>query len=130
MLVELGLDTAKEEHKDENDELFYVPLDGLRVCSIHVPEGQPTGETFTTIVHPARGIAAVHSDKAPTWVSCPDKPALEALLAEHFGCPVGKPADVEETHWTVSGPPGVGVEVPKEPVEVEEAPVADEEAVA
>jgi len=36
---------------------------------------------------------------------------LHAFLEEHFGCKVGKPANVEDTHWTQHGglslPPGV-----------------------
>jgi hypothetical protein len=32
---------------------------------------------------------------------------LHRFLGEFYGCPVGKPLDVEETHWTQSGPPGV-----------------------
>lgn len=44
----------------------------------------------------------------PSWVEVEDNPDFEKLLSEFFGCPRGKPADVEQTHYTVSGPPGVG----------------------
>ncbi len=42
-----------------------------------------------------------------TWVQS-DNPALELLLSEYFGCPIGAPSDVEDTHWTRNGMPGVG----------------------
>jgi hypothetical protein len=52
-----------------------------------------------------------HSGQVPpAWVSCPGNPDLERLLAEFFECARGKPDDVEATHHTVSGPPGVGPE--------------------
>lgn len=48
----------------------------------------------------------------PTWVWS-DNEAFAVLLGHYFGCPVGRPDDVEATHHTLSGPPGVG---PDEPV--------------
>lgn len=50
-----------------------------------------------------------HSDVPPTWVTS-DNPEMERVLSEFYGCPIGKPADVEDTHHTLSGPPGVGPE--------------------
>lgn len=78
------------------------------------PDGAPihrryTGTSTTTIdlpldedgwTHDERVAAVAHEDghwrahsAAPAaWVECPDDPELEALFAEHFGCPVGRPA--------------------------------------
>lgn len=48
----------------------------------------------------------------PTWVWS-DNEDFAVLLGKFFGCPVGRPVDVEETHYTVAGAPGVGPEVPE-----------------
>lgn len=50
-----------------------------------------------------------HSDVPPTWVAS-DNADMQRLLSEYYGCASGKPDDVEDTHWTLSGPPGVGPE--------------------
>lgn len=43
----------------------------------------------------------------PAWVWS-DNPDFAVLLGAFYGCPVGRPDDVEMTHYTESGPPGVG----------------------
>lgn len=48
-----------------------------------------------------------HSPKPPTWVWSDDDDLAE-MLAEAYDCPVGIPDDVEDTHHTKAGPPGVG----------------------
>lgn len=48
-----------------------------------------------------------HSPNPPSWVWS-DEPDLARMLSEFYGCPVGIPDDVEDTHHTVNGPPGVG----------------------
>lgn len=85
----------------------YEPLDGERVTTIRLPDDISLAEAFVTITSD-RGVWASHSDEPATWVACDDSPGLEALLAEHFDCEVGRPADVEDTHHTMHGPPGVG----------------------
>lgn len=105
-LIEFGLTNALDARKDENDQVTRTPLEGApRVLECQVPDDWNLGETFRTITDPG-GIMAAHSSGVPAWVSCPDKPNLEALLAEHYGCAAGKPGDVEQTHWTTAGPPG------------------------
>lgn len=51
-----------------------------------------------------------NSSSNPTWVWS-DNDDFAVLLGKFFNCPVGRPADVEETHYTYAGPPGVGPEV-------------------
>lgn len=48
-----------------------------------------------------------HCDQNPTWVQSDDV-NLAQMLSEAYGCPVGRPEDVEQTHHTYAGPPGVG----------------------
>lgn len=53
-----------------------------------------------------------HSSDKPSWVSVTGPDAAKAAtfevkLAEFYGCAQGAPADVEETHFTASGPPTV-----------------------
>lgn len=51
-----------------------------------------------------------NSTSNPTWVWS-DNEDFAILLSKFFNCPVGRPVDVEETHYTVYGPAGVGPEV-------------------
>lgn len=53
-----------------------------------------------------------HSSAAPSWVWS-DNAELERQLSEWYGCPTGVPADVEATHHTDAGPPGIGVAAPE-----------------
>lgn len=54
-------------------------------------------------------IWANESAKAPSWVWS-DNRDMERLCSDYWDCPRGRPGDVEATHHTVSGPPGVGPE--------------------
>jgi hypothetical protein len=55
-----------------------------------------------------------HSSEPPTWVWS-DDPAVETVFAMHFGVDA-MPDDVEETHYTHSGPPGNVAPVPVDDV--------------
>lgn len=68
-------------------------------------------EGVMAVVHPS-GIWRAHSKPGttPTWVWS-DNAEMARILSEFFGCPVGRPTDVESTHWTRSGPPGIGPNV-------------------
>lgn len=121
MLVELGNPKAKNvKHSDPcvtyinvPDTLTFNPETDLAALRSHISDAStyngnitnsPGDEALLTIVSPS-GAWAQHSSGAPSWVAC-DRPEFATALAAWYGCPVGKPADVEETHWTVSGPPG------------------------
>jgi hypothetical protein len=58
----------------------------------------------------AGGWQAVSLASDATWVRSVTHPGhgVETVLADYFGCPVGAPADLEDTHWTRHGMPGVG----------------------
>lgn len=43
---------------------------------------------------------------SPTWVWC-DNDDFAVLLGHFFGCPIGRPDDVEASHFTRAGAPGV-----------------------
>lgn len=56
-----------------------------------------------------------HSQSKPSWVSVTPEdrdPAeaedLERFLSDFWKIPRGAPADLEDTHYTVNGPPGIG----------------------
>lgn len=107
MQVELGNPSAKEGRRDPTtDEVAFSPLEGERVTYVTMPPSYSLLESVTAITHPS-GIWAHHADAPPSWVWS-DNEALQALLAESFGCPVGRPEDLEDTHHTRSGPPGTG----------------------
>lgn len=88
------------------------PLDGLRLITCTFPDSMSTMECANTVTI-SRGFwdtmtpGSLEESGAPLWVAS-DSPALEALLAEHFGCPAGVPADLEAIYHTENGPPGVG----------------------
>lgn len=60
------------------------------------------------IIHPTSGLWAHWSAGAkPTWVAS-DNPKMQEYLAAWFDCPAGHPEDLEDSHFTYHGPPGVG----------------------
>lgn len=83
----------------------FETLPDSRVTYVSVPEGVSLAEAFVTLTA-ANGVIANHADDVD-WVET-DSPGLTALLCEHYGCADGAPDDLEDTHHTVSGPPGVG----------------------
>ena len=66
----------------------------------------PGVEALLAVVHPD-GAWARHGQGRPSWVACDDDPALAEAIGAVLGAPVGRPTDVELTHWTLNGPPGV-----------------------
>lgn len=61
----------------------------------------------------------MHGQGTPTWVHVETSPAeedahpgvgleLQRQLAEFWACPEGHPVDLEESHYTNNGAPGVG----------------------
>src|ERR1700738_513303 len=56
-------------------------------------KGLPNHEMFAAIIHPG-GVWKSHAALDASWVSVPDHPALEKMLSDYFGCPIGAPADV------------------------------------
>lgn len=99
-----------------NDSTRYRNLDDHRVTYVHFPPGTTLSEAFTTLTH-SKGIWAAHAQAdgdgyaKPTWVDG-DNSSLVNLVAENYGAAVGAPDDLEVTHHTHSGPPGVGADGP------------------
>lgn len=69
----------------------------------------PDQEAVISVAHAWSSLASPPGSNAvpPAWVWS-DNEDFAVLLGHYFGCPVGKPDDVEDTHYTESGPPGVG----------------------
>jgi hypothetical protein len=67
----------------------------------------PNHSAIVTILHSQSGLWNKHSNQPPAWVWS-DEPEMERLLSEFWQCPTGIPEDVEMTHHTMNGPPGVG----------------------
>lgn len=67
----------------------------------------PGHEALLCVVHQA-GMWPHHGAEAPSWVWS-DNAEFARQLGEWFGCPVGRPDDLEATHYTLAGVPGVGV---------------------
>jgi len=88
MNVKLGNIAAKEGSEGANTKEF-KSLKGNRVTEVNLPKEFTLSSAFVAITSPT-GVWANHSDKNPVWVES-DSDGLAALLAEHFGCPVGQP---------------------------------------
>ena len=92
-----------------------TPLPGLRLLTCLFPVDMPVMEVATTVTisngiwdnWTAGGLAA---SPAPVWVAS-TSPAVQVVLAEHYGCVAGAPADLEMTYYTENGPPGVGPDI-------------------
>lgn len=75
------------------------------------PEGRrgvtnlPNHTALLLLAHPD-GLWSKASDGTPTW-AWSDNPEMQRFCEELYGCPGGRPEDVEDTHWTWAGPPGV-----------------------
>ncbi len=92
-----GLTHVAEGRPNGKDALLHVLTNGVT----HLPDN----EAFVSIVRDFPN----HSDQPPSWVASEDCPDLALMLSEAYDIPVGKPEDVEATHHTLAGPPGVGV---------------------
>lgn len=121
MRVQLGNATPHAHLVDHEDPCVYTWDDNG--CGLtHVAEGRPNGKDAlihvltNDITHLPDNAAFVsivrdfqsHSPTSPTFANSEDCPDLALMLSEAYGCPVGLPDDVEDTHHTTSGPPGVG----------------------
>lgn len=115
-----GFDTAEAQahfHDLGLDQVERVLSQDGRVFLVPGPNGDTSGvthlpghEALVALTHPLYGVVAQHFDptgQQPSWVHS-DNPELARQIAEfHGGIPIGKPANVEETHHTQAGPPGV-----------------------
>lgn len=77
--------------------------DALIYVLTHEITRLPGHEAFVSIVRDWPN----HSAEPPHWVWSDDEDLAE-MLAEAYDCPVGIPDDVEATHHTDAGRPGVG----------------------
>lgn len=62
-------------------------------------------EALLAVTH-ANGAWNSHSNAKPLWVDS-DNAEFASVLAAFYGCPIGTPDDVEDTHFTLGGPPGI-----------------------
>lgn len=65
--------------------------------------GLPDHAAFAAIAHP-QGVWARHAQPGdtPDWVWS-DHPGMQRFLAAYFGCPEGRPANLEDRYWTRYG---------------------------
>lgn len=115
---QLGLDQSGDEGDLQDRLMTYQDLYGREndaPCVMDFPSIPPDmsfAEVLDTIVRP-NGAWDNQSSRdengkviPPLWVASDDEQA-EAFLARHYGCERGIPDDLEETHYTAAGPPGV-----------------------
>lgn len=97
-LVRLGNTAVREViGADPDGTPIHRRYSGQATCTITLPDddnGWTHDERVRTVTH-TDGHWTAHSSQPPAWVECPEDPDLETVLAEHFGCPVGRPAS-----WT------------------------------
>ena len=67
----------------------------------------PGHEALLSFIHPAGAVGHHAADSEISWVRS-DNAAFAAKLADFYGCPVlDADDDIDDTHWTVHGAPGV-----------------------
>ena len=98
-ILRMGNKHSATAERDENDvvkvEFTEAPEELVNITRL--PRSWSLLQCFQSVTL-AGGVHDSHFAEAPTWVECPEKPMLAEMLAEHFGCVVGKPADtIEET---------------------------------
>lgn len=121
MIVEMGNATPTSPTIDHSEPCVTSWNDNGSGCT-HVEEGRPNGreallevltspvthlpdhEAFVSVVTAWQN----EGNGKPTWVYSEDCPDLALMVSEAYGCPVGRPDDIEDTHYTHAGPPGVG----------------------
>lgn len=93
-IVQLGNVAVREViGADDDGAPIHRRYSGQSTTEISLPadeEGWTHDERVRTVAH-EDGHWRAHSSKPPAWVES-DDPELEAAFAEHFGCPVGRPA--------------------------------------
>lgn len=94
MHATLGNSKAKQAKGEGVNVTEFEPVKGNRVTTVYFPEDMKLGEAFTTVTT-ANGVWENHSDGAPDWVES-DSKGLAELLAEHYGCRIGRPKDWKE----------------------------------
>lgn len=111
MQVELGNPAAVQRRTVDNPDgttsVDVTDLDGPRVTYVNFADDVSLGEAFVSVTDP-RGVWGAHtasSDTKPLFVWS-DNASLQSLLAEHFGCSAGRPADLEQVYYTTNGPAG------------------------
>lgn len=63
------------------------------ITKVSIPDGRSLSSALRDIVH-SDGLWQIHSAGNPTWVES-DTPELAEAIAQHFGCPIGRPANKE-----------------------------------
>lgn len=94
-LVRLGNIAVREViGADDDGTPIHRRYRGQHTTEITLPpdeEGWTHDERHRQVVH-EDGHWRLHSSKPAAWVECPEDPDLEDAFAEHFGCPIGRPA--------------------------------------
>jgi len=76
---------------DNSTAVEKVPVKGLKDSrtTFNFPKGTPPGEMLATVT----GVfESHHSNRPASWVES-DSAALAELLADHYGCAVGRPKE-------------------------------------
>jgi hypothetical protein len=94
------------------DTYTYEVADSADDLAVEVMRQMATGGGITHLPAQEAVLSVVaawnnESSGKPSWVWS-DNPDFAVLLGKFFGCPVGRPEDVEMTHWTNAGAPGFG----------------------
>lgn len=94
-VVQLGNVAVREViGADDDGTPIHRRYTGQSTTTITLPqdeEGWTHEERVRTVVH-EDGHWRAHSSRPPAWVECSDDPDLESAFAEHWECPVGRPA--------------------------------------
>jgi hypothetical protein len=92
----------------------HVDVDSLRAHIEHAAlytdaiTQRPDDEALMAALHIPGGAWFHHSKQKPSWVHSDTHPEFAEIVSRYHGIALGRPDDVEDTHWTRFGPPGSG----------------------
>ncbi len=107
----LGLDAATVTYFSIPDTYTFDSDQNDRDALIHLTQNSvitmlPDNEALVGIAHTQGGAWRSHSSERPSWVWSDNK-QFQDILCAYYSAPT-RPGDVEDTHYTRFGPPGVG----------------------
>lgn len=89
IVVWMGNTDAKAGHRLADGELVVTHKTGERVMTVGFHRGTSVMEALRMVCD-ARGVWAAQSWAPPAWVESTNE-GLALVLADHYGCPIGRP---------------------------------------
>jgi hypothetical protein len=100
--VQLGNSNAVTSAKDEDGQIVKAAIDGDQITAMVFPEGWGLNEMYAAVGAGGKyhfaDLDEAEGHHPPVWVES-SSPALEAMLAEHYGLTGGSAANRRPDGW-------------------------------